>query len=55
MADIEDKLSLDREKLVAMALLLGCDYVPKGVPGVGMDKAVKLMRVFSTGADVLSR
>lgn len=43
MCDIEEKLDLDREKMVALALLVGCDYVPKGVPGVGIDKASKLL------------
>ncbi|XP_033752016.1 flap endonuclease GEN homolog 1-like [Pecten maximus] len=43
MNNIESNLGLDREKMVAMALLLGCDYLPKGVPGVGVDKAIKLM------------
>ncbi|KAK3103774.1 hypothetical protein FSP39_021767 [Pinctada imbricata] len=56
MDDIEEKLSLDRSKLVAMALLLGCDYLPKVVPGVGMDKAMKLMKVYTdSGVDALHR
>ena len=43
ICDIEDKIGLDREKMVALALLVGCDYVPKGVPGVGIEKASKLL------------
>ncbi|XP_062573963.1 flap endonuclease GEN homolog 1-like [Saccostrea cucullata] len=43
MTEVEDRLGLTREKLVAMALLLGCDYLPKGVPGVGVERVVKLM------------
>ncbi|CAC5416854.1 GEN1 [Mytilus coruscus] len=43
ICDIEQKLDLDREKMVALALLVGCDYVPKGVPGVGIEKASKLL------------
>lgn len=42
--DIEDKLNLDREKLIALALFCGCDYVPKGVPGVGYTTAVKYFK-----------
>ncbi|XP_052065725.1 flap endonuclease GEN homolog 1-like [Mytilus californianus] len=43
ICDIEQKLDLNREKMVALALLVGCDYVPKGVPGVGIEKASKLL------------
>ncbi|KAG1667834.1 Flap endonuclease GEN 1 [Nymphon striatum] len=42
---MENKLQLNREKLVALAVLIGCDYLPKGVPGVGIEKAVKLVKV----------
>ncbi|XP_035224511.1 flap endonuclease GEN-like isoform X2 [Stegodyphus dumicola] len=37
-----NKLHLNQRKLVALALLLGCDYF-KGVPGIGKDAAVKLL------------
>ena len=52
--DIETRLRLDREKLVALGLLLGCDFVPKGVPGVGQARAVRLMEEFA-GGGVLDR
>ncbi|CAK8683799.1 unnamed protein product [Clavelina lepadiformis] len=42
MVDIERKLQLNRNALIAMALLLGCDYAPQGVPGVGKVQVVKL-------------
>ena len=48
MSDIETKLQLSREKLVAMATLLGCDYVPRGVPGVGRETVIKLMANWGT-------
>ena len=44
MDDIESILGLNRDKLIALGLLLGCDYVPKGVPGVGQARATKLMQ-----------
>ena len=34
MADIEEKLRLNRNDLISLGLLLGCDYDP-GVRGVG--------------------
>ena len=29
--------------MVSLALLLGCDYCPQGVPGVGKEGAMKLI------------
>ena len=54
MADVTSDLGLTRERLVALALLLGCDYYPAGVPGVGETWAVKLMTSLATG-DILNR
>lgn len=45
MADIQKKLGLDREKLVALAVLAGCDYCP-GVPSVGKETVLKLLKKF---------
>lgn len=42
-ARIRSLLHLDRERLVVLALLLGCDYDEKGVSQVGKEKAVKLL------------
>lgn len=54
ISDITSELGLTRERLVALALLLGCDYYPAGVPGVGEAWAVKLMASLAT-VDVLKR
>lgn len=51
MTDVESSLSLYRNHLIALALLIGCDYCPKGVPGVGKTQAVKLC--LDTPADVI--
>ena len=40
-AYIKEKLGLDREKLVALALLLGSDYTD-GAKHIGPEKAMKL-------------
>ena len=29
--------------MISLALLLGCDYCPQGVPGVGKEGAMKLI------------
>lgn len=41
---IERKLNIDREKLIALALILGCDYGPKGLPGVGKERALPFVQ-----------
>lgn len=51
--DIERTLSLNQRDLIALGLLLGCDYCPKGVPGVGTSQAVKLISSFH-GEDTLN-
>lgn len=43
LADIEKRLGMTRDTMVALALLLGCDYLPKGVPGVGKEISMKLV------------
>ncbi|XP_073424374.1 flap endonuclease GEN homolog 1 isoform X2 [Dendrobates tinctorius] len=51
---IESRLGLDRESLVGLAILLGCDYIPKGLPGVGRELAMKFMKSLN-GESVLQR
>ncbi|KAJ7392253.1 hypothetical protein OS493_013632 [Desmophyllum pertusum] len=46
--EIETKLNLNRQKLVALGILLGCDYLPQGVAGVGKQKAMKLIKMSIT-------
>jgi flap endonuclease GEN len=43
MDDVERKLGLSRESLVGLGLLLGCDFVPHGVPGVGRETVLKIL------------
>lgn len=54
MSDIEKKLGLDRGGLVALGLLIGCDFVPKGVPGIGVANATRLLQTLH-GKDVIAR
>jgi len=49
MREIESKLGLTREKFIVVALLLGNDYDPRGLPGVGLKTAVDF--VTSPGGD----
>lgn len=54
MSSIEKKLSLGRNKLVALSLLCGCDYNEKGIEGIGKESALKFLATVSD-SDVLNR
>ncbi|KAK6190910.1 hypothetical protein SNE40_002676 [Patella caerulea] len=54
MVDIEKVLCITRQSLVGLSLLLGCDYLPGGVSGVGVANAVKLLKSLS-GIDIIHR
>nr|XP_010301952.1 PREDICTED: flap endonuclease GEN homolog 1 [Balearica regulorum gibbericeps] len=54
MSSIKEKLGCDRESLIGLAILLGCDYLPKGVPGVGKEQALKLIETLR-GENLLQR
>ncbi|PAA85561.1 hypothetical protein BOX15_Mlig024000g1 [Macrostomum lignano] len=49
------QLGLGRDRLVALALLLGCDYAPGGTPGVGPALALKFFRCLPPGADATAK
>ncbi|XP_024529031.1 flap endonuclease GEN-like 1 isoform X1 [Selaginella moellendorffii] len=46
-SDIRLALQLEREHLIALALLVGCDYNLRGIPGVGYSNAMRLVQHFS--------
>lgn len=46
---IESRLNLSRDKLMVLAILLGCDYLPDGVPGVGRDSALRVLSTWKNG------
>ncbi|NWR59727.1 GEN endonuclease, partial [Bucorvus abyssinicus] len=54
MSSIKEKLGCDRESLIGLAILLGCDYLPKGIPGVGKEQALKLIETLR-GQNLLQR
>ena len=41
---IEEQLGLTQDHLVAMALLLGCDYGLNGVKGIGKERALEMLQ-----------
>ena len=46
---IESKLKLSRDKMMVMAVLFGCDYLPDGVPGVGKESALRVLSTWENG------
>ncbi|KAG8011339.1 Flap endonuclease GEN-like protein 1 [Nibea albiflora] len=51
---VQTELQLSRENLVGLAILLGCDYIPKGIPGVGREQALRLIQTLK-GQTLLQR
>ncbi|XP_061602547.1 flap endonuclease GEN homolog 1 [Cololabis saira] len=51
---VQTELYLSRENLVGLGILLGCDYIIKGVPGVGREQALKLIQTLQ-GQSLLQR
>ncbi|KAK4379347.1 hypothetical protein RND71_001209 [Anisodus tanguticus] len=47
MSDIESGLGLRRDQLIAISLLVGNDHNLTGVPGIGLEKAVRFVKSFS--------
>jgi flap endonuclease GEN len=47
ISDIEAGLGLKRNQMIAIALLVGNDHDLHGVPGVGVETALRLVRLFS--------
>ena len=52
MDRIATRLNLSRDKLIVLAILLGCDYLPDGVPGVKKDAALRILSTCSNGRAV---
>ncbi|XP_065220983.1 flap endonuclease GEN [Planococcus citri] len=54
LSSIEKKLSLGRNKLIALSLLCGCDYNDSGILGIGKESALKYLSM-CTDSEVLTR
>ena len=44
LSEMLNTLGIDREQLIVIAMLIGTDYNPKGIPGIGPQKALKLVK-----------
>jgi len=48
------KLELSRDQLMWLAILVGCDYAPSGVKGIGPKKGLKLVKEHKTAESLFS-
>lgn len=48
-----DQLGVDREKLIVIAIMLGTDYNPGGIRGIGVKTALKIVKAYATAEEVL--
>jgi 5'-3' exonuclease len=46
MGRINEELGLTRKTMVAMAMIVGCDYDEEGIRNIGIEKAQELIREF---------
>jgi 5'-3' exonuclease len=42
--DIEEQLGLTQDHLIAMALILGCDYGLVGIKGIGKERTLEMLQ-----------
>lgn len=55
LEDLLDGLGISREQLVDIALLLGTDYNPGGVPGIGPKRAIELVKKYGSIEELLEK
>lgn len=53
--ELLSRLNITREQLIDIALLLGTDYNPGGVPGIGQKKALEIIRKYGSIEKAIDR
>lgn len=53
LSDTLNHLGLDQNQLIVLGMLVGTDYNPGGVKGIGPQKALKLLKQYKTNFDKL--
>jgi flap endonuclease-1 len=54
LKEVLDSLGISREQLIIIGLLVGTDYNPGGIKGIGPKKALKLVETYKTLEGVIS-
>lgn len=52
LKDVLAELGITREKLICVGILIGTDYNPKGIPGIGQKTALKLVKEYNTPKEI---
>jgi len=53
LKSVLDHLKLSRKQLIALAILIGTDYNPDGIPGIGLKTALEYVKKFGENFDKL--
>lgn len=48
LSDLLDELGIDRDQLICIAIMVGTDYNPKGIPRIGQKKALQIVKEHKT-------
>jgi len=48
LKDVLNKLNLNHDQLITLAILIGTDYNVQGIPGIGPKKAIKIIQEYQT-------
>jgi len=46
LEDVLNKLGINLDQLICLGILVGTDYNPKGIPGIGQKKALEIVRKY---------
>ncbi len=53
LSDNLNNLGIDQQQLIALSMLVGTDYNPKGIKGIGPKNAIKLVKKYKSDIDGL--
>jgi flap endonuclease-1 len=54
LKDLLEELEINRDQLICLAILVGTDYNPKGIPMIGQKKALKIVKEFETPDEIFN-
>ncbi|MDA3836595.1 MAG: flap endonuclease-1 [Nanoarchaeota archaeon] len=54
LQDLLDELGINQDQLICIAVLVGTDYNPKGIPRIGQKKALALVKEYITPEEIFA-